>query len=81
MMELGACVCTVHQAPACADCPIQQHCHAYADVQQYLADSGDPADTDMPLVTQYPAKVRLYQTLPLSLKRFPAVTCMSFGAL
>lgn len=56
-MELGACVCTVHQPPACSSCPIQQHCNAYADVQQFLADGGEAADTDMPLVTQYPAKV------------------------
>ena len=56
MMELGACVCTVHQPPACFSCPINQHCNAYADVQQFLADGGDAADTDMPLVTQYPAK-------------------------
>lgn len=56
MMELGACICTVHQPPSCSSCPISHHCKAYADVQQFLAEGGSPDDLEMPHVTQYPSK-------------------------
>ena len=48
-MELGATVCTVHQPPACAACPLAGACQAYAAVLQ------DPAAA--PPVTRYPPKV------------------------
>lgn len=54
-MELGATVCTVHQPPACAQCPIRQHCAAYTAVQAHASAGGDPADA--PSVMAYPAKV------------------------
>lgn len=57
MMELGACVCTVHQPPDCIACPIQGHCHAYAELQDYPLQGGGHSCGDAPQVTQYPAKV------------------------
>ncbi|DBB06496.1 TPA: hypothetical protein ACH3X1_012048 [Trebouxia sp. C0004] len=56
MMELGACICTVHQPPACGACPIQVHCQAYRDMQEYISQGGDVTQTDAPVVTQYPSK-------------------------
>ncbi|KAL3154142.1 hypothetical protein ABBQ32_013669 [Trebouxia sp. C0010 RCD-2024] len=56
MMELGACVCTVHQPPACKACPIRGHCRAYAEVQDYLLQGGEPSSVDAPQVLHYPAK-------------------------
>ena len=53
VMELGATVCTVHQPPSCASCPLRGVCHAYADV---LENPGGA-----PPVTSYPAKVRPYE--------------------
>lgn len=58
MMELGACICTVHQPPACGACPIQMHCQAYRDMQEYISQGADVTQTDAPVVTQYPSKVR-----------------------
>lgn len=54
-MELGAKVCTVHQPPACAHCPIKRQCQAYAEVEGHQAAGGDPADA--PSVMTYPGKV------------------------
>ena len=65
MMELGACVCTVHQPPACDVCPIRLHCQAYGDVQQYLSHGGELTQTDAPVVSQYPAKVSVTYVLCL----------------
>lgn len=65
MMELGACVCTVHQPPACEVCPINLHCQAYGDVQQYLSHGGELTQTDAPVVSQYPAKVSVMHVLCL----------------
>lgn len=56
MMELGACICTVHQPPACEACPIQMHCQAYRDMQEFTSQGGDATHTDAPVVTQYPSK-------------------------
>ena len=58
VMELGATVCTVHQPPACAGCPIRHQCAAYAAVQAHTAADGDP--TDAPSVMAYPGKVRCF---------------------
>ena len=55
MMELGATVCTVHQPPNCAECPIRLHCSAYSEVQAHAAAGGDLADA--PSVMAYPGKV------------------------
>ena len=49
VMELGATVCTVHQPPSCAACPLRNICQAYADVQAQPETA--------PRVTAYPAKV------------------------
>lgn len=57
MMELGACVCTVHQPPDCKACPIQGHCGAYTELQDFLLQGGKPSCVDAPQVIQYPAKV------------------------
>ena len=57
MMELGACICTVHQPPACKSCPISVHCQAYQDVQDYVDHGGQVSDLEAPTVTQYPSKV------------------------
>lgn len=65
MMELGACVCTVHQPPNCKACPIQRHCRAYAELQDYLLQGGEPSCDDAPQVTQYPAKVTQCNVLGL----------------
>ena len=54
-MELGAKVCTVHQPPDCAQCPIRRRCQAYAEVEEYQAARGDPANA--PSVMAYPGKV------------------------
>ncbi len=54
-MELGAKVCTVHQPPDCAQCPIKRQCQAYAEVEEHRAAGGDPADA--PSVMAYPGKV------------------------
>ena len=59
MMELGACVCTVHHPPACSSCPIGVHCEAYQDVQDYVDQGGQVSDLEAPLVTQYPSKVSI----------------------
>ena len=55
VMELGAKVCTVHQPPDCAACPIRQQCQAHAEVEEYRAAGGDPASA--PSVMAYPCKV------------------------
>lgn len=55
-MELGACICTVHQPPACNVCPIRAHCRALRDLQDFEAQGGDLTGVDAPLVSQYPAK-------------------------
>ena len=57
MMELGACICTVHQPPACNLCPIRMHCQAYGDLQEYVSQGGQLTDIEAPLVSQYPSKV------------------------
>ena len=54
-MELGAKVCTVHQPPDCAQCPIKRQCQAYAEVEEHRAAGGNPADA--PSVMAYPGKV------------------------
>lgn len=54
-MELGATVCTVHQAPDCAGCPINGQCQAYAAVEEHRLSGGDPSAA--PSVTAYPEKV------------------------
>ena len=54
-MELGAKVCTVHQSPDCARCPIGRQCLAYAEVEAHEAAGGAPADA--PSVMAYPGKV------------------------
>ena len=54
-MELGAKVCTVHQPPDCAQCPIRRQCQAYAEVEEHRVAGGDPADA--PSVMAYPGKV------------------------
>lgn len=51
-MELGARVCTVHQAADCKGCPIQQHCHAY---QRETAAEGKAGK--QPSVMDFPVKV------------------------
>ncbi|KAL0055531.1 hypothetical protein WJX82_001534 [Trebouxia sp. C0006] len=56
MMELGACICTVHQPPACGACPIQMHCQAYKDMQEFTSQGGNAPQTDAPVITQYPSK-------------------------
>lgn len=53
-MELGAKVCTVHQPPDCAHCPIRRQCLAYAEVAAHEAAGGAPADA--PSVMAYPGK-------------------------
>jgi len=55
VMELGAKVCTVHQPPDCAACPIGQQCQAHAEVEEYRGAGGDPASA--PSVMAYPCKV------------------------
>lgn len=55
-MELGATVCTVHQAPSCTDCPIKGHCLAYAAVEEHRLSGGEPSTA--PSVMAYPEKVR-----------------------
>ena len=54
VMELGATVCTVHQPPSCASCPLRSVCQAYADVLRSPASA-------VP-VTSYPAKVGACRT-------------------
>ena len=54
-MELGAKVCTVHQPPDCAHCPIMRQCQANAQVEEHRAAGGDLADA--PSVMAYPGKV------------------------
>ena len=54
-MELGAKVCTVHQTPDCARCPIRRQCLAHAEVEAHEAAGGAPADA--PSVMAYPGKV------------------------
>ncbi len=55
VMELGAKVCTVHQSPDCARCPIRRQCLAHAEVEAHEAAGGAPADA--PSVMAYPGKV------------------------
>ena len=55
VMELGAKVCTVHQAPDCAHCPIRRQCQAYAEVEEHRAAGRDPEGG--PSVMAYPGKV------------------------
>lgn len=55
VMELGASICTIHQTPACHNCPINGHCRAYQKVKEFTAGEGD--DSISPLVTDYPVKV------------------------
>ena len=54
-MELGAKVCTVHQSPDCARCPIRRQCLAYAEVEAHESAGG--ARADAPSVMAYPGKV------------------------
>ena len=54
-MELGAKVCTVHQSPDCARCPIRRQCLAHAEVEAHEAAGGAPADA--PSVMAFPGKV------------------------
>ena len=55
VMELGAKVCTVHQPPDCAHCPIRRQCQAYAQVEEHRVAGGGPANA--PSVMAYPGKV------------------------
>ncbi len=54
-MELGATVCTVHQAPNCNNCPIKGQCLAHAVVEEHRLSGGDPSAA--PSVMAYPEKV------------------------
>ena len=57
VMELGATVCTVHQPPDCAGCPINRQCQAYGAVLAHQQSGGVPGDADAPpSVTAYPSK-------------------------
>ena len=70
-MELGACICTVHQPPECSSCPIQAHCQARQDLKEYISQGGHVTGVDAPLVSQYPAKVHKETHTALML-RWPA---------
>ena len=52
-MELGASVCTIHQAPKCEGCPISEHCLAYK--RQKLQDTD--AAGNVIQVSRFPVKV------------------------